>query len=104
MHHSRVGVYTLFSPRKLHSQARIQSLIASFDREIVGNDGAQHGSELGGVLGTEAVVKTRLRPRVARFMTMSLARTLIVIAPSRFSLAKIENCVTCSPTGVRNWS
>jgi hypothetical protein len=40
----------------------------------------------------------------ARHVTMSLARALIVRGPSRFNFAKIENCVTCSPTGARVWS
>ena len=45
-----------------------------------------------------------LRPSVVRSMTISLARALIVIGPSRLSFAKNENCVTCSPAGARNWS
>src|SRR5215469_5482303 len=37
-------------------------------------------------------------------MTISLAKALMVIGPSLFSFARIENCVTCRPIGARNWS
>src|SRR5215471_9125943 len=37
-------------------------------------------------------------------MTISLAKALMVIGPSLFSFARIENCVTCRPIGARSWS
>jgi hypothetical protein len=42
------------------------------------------------------------RPRVVRSMTISAARALIVIGPSRRSFANIENCVVRSPLAARN--